>query len=275
MIIWIASYPKSGNTWVRSFLASYVYSNKSDFKFDDLKNIKTFPGNNEINFLRRNFESYKFTDMAAHWAIFQKKITINNKINFLKTHNTLCTINGHDFANNLNSLGAIYIVRDPRDIVVSYSHHLNLSYEETFLKMIDSRAAEKTIDLKDRVLLGTWSNHYNAWKHFPIKKILIKYEDLKNDPYLNFRKIINYLNDLYDHPIKEKRLLKSIKNVHFNNLEKLEKAEGFDENPNINLNKKFFRKGRVGEWEKVLPANLVKKIEKEFKNEMIENNYLS
>ena len=172
-------------------------------------------------------------------------------------------------------MGAIYIVRDPRDIVVSYSHHLNLSYEETFLKMIDSRGVEKTIDLKDRVLLGTWSNHYNSWKHFPIKKILIKYEDLKNDTYFNFRKIIDYLNELYDLPLEEERLIKSVKNVHFNNLEKLEKAEGFNENPNINLNKNFFRKGRVGDWEKVLSASLVKKIEKEFKNEMIENNYLS
>ena len=57
MIIWIASYPKSGNTWVRSFLSSYVYSKKSNFEFDDLKNIKTFPGNNEINFLRRKLKS--------------------------------------------------------------------------------------------------------------------------------------------------------------------------------------------------------------------------
>ena len=143
MIIWIASYPKSGNTWVRCFLSSYVYSNKSNFEFDDLKNIKTFPGSNEINFLKKNFENYKFKDMASHWAIFQKQIIGNNKINFLKTHNTLCTINGHDFTNSSNSLGVIYIIRDPRDIVVSYSHHLNLSYEETFLKMIDSRAVEK------------------------------------------------------------------------------------------------------------------------------------
>ena len=179
-----------------------------------------------------------------------KKIIGNNKINFLKTHNTLCTINGHDFTNSSNSLGVIYIIRDPRDIVVSYSHHLNLSYEETFLKMIDSRAVEKTIDLKDRVLLGTWSNHYNVWKHFPIKKILIKYEDLINDAYLNFKKIISYLNELYDLPIKEDGIVKSIKNVHFDNLKKLEKAEGFNENPNINLNKNFFRKGRVGGLEK-------------------------
>jgi hypothetical protein len=275
MIIWIASYPKSGNTWVRSFLSSYVYSNKSNFEFDDLKNIKTFPGNNEINFLRRKFGNYKFIDMASHWAIFQKKIIIDKKINFLKTHNTLCTINGHDFANSSNSLGAIYIIRDPRDIVVSYSHHLNLSYEETFLKMIDSRTVEKTIDLKDRVLLGTWSNHYNAWKNFPIKKILIKYEDLINDAHLNFKRIIYYLNELYGLPIKEEGLAKSTENVHFKNLKELEKAEGFNENPNIKLNKNFFRKGRVGEWKKVLPVDLVKKIEKEFKNEMIENNYLS
>jgi len=135
-------------------------------------------------------------------------------------------------------------------MVISYSHHLNLSYEETFLKMIDSRAVEKTIDLKDRVLLGTWSNHYNAWKHFPIKKILIKYEDLKNDAYLNFRKIISYLNELYDLPIEEKRLLKSIKDVHFNNLEKLDKTEGFNENPNINLNKNFLEKEGWGNGKK-------------------------
>ena len=67
--------------------------------------------------------------MASHWDFFQKEIIKENKISLLKTHNTLCSINGHDFANNINSLGLIYIIRDPRDVVVSYSHHLNLSFE--------------------------------------------------------------------------------------------------------------------------------------------------
>jgi hypothetical protein len=79
MIIWIASYPKSGNTWMRSFLSSYVYSNKSNFEFDDLKNIKTFPGNNENPNIKLNKNFFR-KGRAGEW----KKILSANLVKKIK-----------------------------------------------------------------------------------------------------------------------------------------------------------------------------------------------
>lgn len=275
MIVWLASYPKSGNTWVRSFLSSYINPKDSDFILEDLAKIGVFPGNNELNFLRKKFGKYKFTDMASHWDFFQKEIIKENKMRLLKTHNTLCSINGHDFANGINSLGLIYIIRDPRDVVVSYSHHLNLSFEETFKRIANKHAVEKTNDLLDKTLLGSWQNHYNSWKYFPIKKIFLRYEDLSSSTHVSFRKIVFFLNDLCGLIVDEKKITKTVESVKFENLKKIEEDSGFIENPNQKLGKKFFRNGKVGQWKKVLSPNLIKRIETEFKNEMIENNYLN
>ena len=66
MIIWIASYPKSGNTWVRSFLTSYIFQNDKRFSFDDLDKIRSFPSDDEINYLKKKYQNYNFTHMAEN-----------------------------------------------------------------------------------------------------------------------------------------------------------------------------------------------------------------
>ena len=145
MIIWIASYPKSGNTWLRSFLSHYLYSDKHEFNFELLKNIKTFPDQRELNFLKKKYNNkFKFLDMVNHWDFFQTEISKKKPI-FLKTHNALVTINNCPFTSNKNTLGLIYIIRDPRDVVISYSHHLAKNFEETF-QIMKTDSMEKTKD---------------------------------------------------------------------------------------------------------------------------------
>ena len=221
MIIWLASYPKSGNTWVRAFIASYIYSN-NDFKFEDLANIETFPSLNEISFLRKNLEIINLL-IWLHIGIFFKLKLLKKKINFLKTHNALITIKNFAFTDIVKTLGLIYIIRDPRDIIISYSNHLNLSYEETFKRMKDLNTVEKTNDQLDRTLLSSWSNHYNSWKYFPSNKLIVRYEDLVTNPLLSFSKIIKYLNKLYELPISDEKIQSSIQNVEFKKLKNLKK----------------------------------------------------
>ena len=137
MIVWLTSYPKSGNTWIRSFLCSYFFLDlkKDSFNFDILKNIPSFPNKNL--FLSHGINLKNFEDVAKSWLIIQKKINSNNKINFLKTHHSYTTLNNYHFTDKNNTLGAIYLVRDPRDVLISYSKHLNKTIEET-LKLITS-----------------------------------------------------------------------------------------------------------------------------------------
>ena len=275
MIIWIASYPKSGNTWVRSFLSSYIYTKAEKFNFSHLDQIRAFPSDPEINFLKERYGKYKFTHMAENWNNFQRNIINQKKFTFLKTHNALINIKNYSFTNLKNTIGLIYVIRDPRDVAISYSSHLNVDLKEITNHMINPNLVEKTPDNLDRTLITSWSNHYNSWKNLPLKKIIVKYEDLIDKPEETFLEIIKYLNHIINLETDLELIKKSIDNVNFNNLKNLEKIHGFSENKSSDKNNKFFNEGKKEQWKKKLPQDLRVIIEKNFQYEMAENSYLS
>ena len=136
MIIWIPSYPKSGNTYLRSFLSSYYYSTKGKFDFSLLLNINQFPS------LRySDTKSYTYVDAAKNWINNQKKFFDKEKLFFLKTHNSLEEYFGYKFTKPSETLGAIYIVRDPRNIISSMCNHYSMDFNEAYNKMIDQNAS--------------------------------------------------------------------------------------------------------------------------------------
>ena len=277
MITWIASYPKSGNTWMKLFLKSYFSSENKSFsinsKTDDFFNIETFPVSKKFNEL--NIDYKNFADIAKNWINMQSLINLNNKNNYIKTHNAMCSINNHNFTDNENTLGAIYIVRDPRDIAVSYSAFLDLKLDETIDFMLSPSCFEEDIFENVRYkksIMGNWAYHYNSWKNYNSREvIIIKYEDMLNDPKMTFLKVLSFLNKIDNIKINKQKMAKAIDQTTFKNLQELEEKEGFDENPS---NKSFFRKGKEGEWKKILDKDQQQRIEKEFKNEMKELGYL-
>jgi len=122
MIVWIASYPKSGNTWVRSFLSDYLNKSKTDFDFSMLQKIERFPRKELYDNLKINYNN--FFEIVSNWINMQSYLNLKDETIYLKTHNAMCTINEHPFTNKNNTLGVIYVVRDPRDVILSYSNHL-------------------------------------------------------------------------------------------------------------------------------------------------------
>jgi hypothetical protein len=231
MIIWIPSYPKSGNTYLRSFLSSYYYSTKGKFDFSLLLNINQFPS------LRySDSKSYTYVDAAKNWTNNQKKFFAKEKLFFLKTHNSLEEYFGYKFTKPSETLGAIYIVRDPRNIISSMCNHYSMDFNEAYNKMIDQNASlalkNSDGDLSNFSFLGSWSNHYRSWKNnFEFRTLIIKYEDLEKDAYSVFWNTLTFIEELTgkNEPINKKKFENSINSTNFSNLKQQEKLNGFKE----------------------------------------------
>ena len=118
MIVWLASYPKSGNDFVRSLLSSYIFSKDGSFNFELLKNIKQFPDNSLFKQLGVDINNED--EMYKNYINSQKILNKKDSIMFLKTHSCFVNTNKFKFTDRHNTLGVIYIVRDPRNIVTSF-----------------------------------------------------------------------------------------------------------------------------------------------------------
>ena len=134
MIIWLASYPKSGNTWLRSLIANYYFSETGDFNFELLEKIDSFPSN---KYFRKYLDKFKQPhDTSKYWIKEQEKINQSKGLKFFKTHNALCKIEGNQFTNKENTLGVIYIIRDPRNVITSLKNHFSIDDDKEALDNI-------------------------------------------------------------------------------------------------------------------------------------------
>ena len=225
MIIWLASYPKSGNTLLRSILVSYFYSNDGVLEFEDLIKINQFPLSEQFMSLGIDIENDR--EVFKNFINVQKSINQEiGKIKFFKTHSSLCKVYDYNFTDLHNTLAAIYIVRDPRNVVTSLAHHNNLSIDEATETMIDqNRFMEKTTkNLK--VFLGSWNFNYSSWKNLNNQKnyFLVKYEDLITKKKTVLLRVFKFLNSLgMKFEIDMVKLNKAIKTTEFDKMKKRRK----------------------------------------------------
>lgn len=274
MIVWLASYPKSGNTFLRSLLGSYFFSNDGNFNFELLKYISQFP--DPIYFKDLNINLDDNSEVAKNYINAQKLLNKNNNsIRFFKTHSSFCKINGHNFTDLENSLGVIYIVRDPRNVVISQSYHYDISIDESTELMINNKRSIGSGG--GQTFVGAWNFNFNSWKQFDNNFLLIKYEDLVKNPEFIFLKIIKFLEKLLStqYKIDNNKLKKVIETTQFEKLKNLEKKFGFTESIVAKNNKKkdFFNLGPKNDFSKFLDQSNRKKIESAFKIEMQELSY--
>ena len=286
MIVWLASYPKSGNTLVRSMLAAYFFSKDGVYNFDLIKNIKQFPNITLFENLGIDIKNEK--EVIKNYIKVQETFNNKNSVQFLKTHSYLFNFyDKYPFTNLNTSLGVVYIVRDPRNVVTSFAKFSNFSTEESANAMINSLhfggnlAAKKKQGERTKVWTGTWSSNYNSWKSFksPQRYLLIKYEDLISNAEVTFLKILKFIFQLNKSKfiLEQNKLNNVLKTTSFNSMKNLEKEKGFIEGK---VDKKtgekipFFNLGPKNDWSKLLDPKIIKKIEKAFAKEMLELGYL-
>ena len=276
MIVWLASYPKSGNTYLRALLSGYLFSKDGNFDFTLLRNISQFP--DKVFFEGLNINLNNNSEVAENYINVQTKLNKGkNTIQFFKTHSAFCKINGHNFTDLQNTLGVIYIVRDPRNVVISQSHHFSLSIEESTNLTINNNRSIGSNGFQ--TFLGSWNFNLNSWRQFKDKFLLIKYEDLVEKPEQTFLKVINFLERLLSvkYKIDNNKLKKTIQTTRFEKLKELEKKIGFPENvfdQKTNDKIEFFNLGPNSDFLKLIDETNRNKIEKAFKKEMQELSYL-
>ena len=289
MIIWIASYPKSGNTWIRSLINQILFidpSNKEKILSSLQKNISAYPKINHFKNLNLTFDKdedfQQINNIIKNWKTSQDKINTNNNLKFFKTHNILTSINlegqTYDFTNLENTLGVIYVVRDPRNIITSLKNHFFFnSYDETFEMMIDKKRWIGTSKGRIPEALSSWDQHYNSWSFFPKNYILFKYEELLSDPKKQINRLVKYLQKFIKININENKIDKIISNSKFSNFKNLEKQGLFNEkaiHTETREEKNFFYLGPENDYSKLLDVKTRNKIENCFKKTMVKLNYL-
>ena len=177
MIFWIASYPKSGNTWLRALISTYYFSKDGIFDEELLKKIDQFP--TKKYFLDFEYNQKIIGDTCQYWIKAQEKINKEKKIKFFKTHNAFGKLNNYDFTNSDNSIGALYIVRDPRNVITSIKNHYELDDQKALKWMTNDKQfvydVEKVEEygFSDFQFISSWDLNYKSWKIQ--KKIPVKY----------------------------------------------------------------------------------------------------
>ena len=277
MIIWLASYPKSGNTLLRSILATYFFSEDGEFKFEHLYKIDQFPSIHHFENLGIDTSNEKL--VFKNFINAQKSINNDkNKIKFFKTHSSLSKIENCNFTDLDNTLGAIYIVRDPRNVVKSFSHHYDLTIDQATEAMIDQTRWLAKTDTMFKTFLSSWKINYNSWKQLGNKVLFVKYEDLVNKKKTTLIKIFKFINKIgmKNFNLDMIKLNKVIKSTEFDKMQYLEKKYDFREgviDPKTKKRKTFFTFGPKNNWRIDLDEKNREKIEKNFKEEIIELNY--
>ena len=281
MIIWISSYPKSGNTWLRSLISNYFFSDDGNFSFKLIKQIDSFPSSKFFKNYQDKFE--KPEDTSKYWIKEQEKINLKKEVFFFKTHNALCKINGNKFTDTNNTLAAIYIIRDPRNVVTSIANHYQITTRDAFDFMKDKKRGiiEKEGDrFTGFQPLFSWDLHEKSWTENTLyPTLIIKYEDLVMDTASTFTKVLEFIKGVTKtkNNIDEQKLLTCVENCKFSNLKKMEEQNGFDESM---IDKKtgnkitFFNLGEKNNFKNILEKNLIDEMSDYFKYQLKKYKYI-
>ncbi len=289
-IFWIASFPKSGNTLIRSILTSIFFTKDGNFTLDKLKNISQFERTDRIKKNKKIFgEDYNKLNNTANFYKYIKKLQTKEALElkqdfmFMKTHSGLFEIGGNSFTSKENTRGIIYIIRDPRDVCISWSKHLNISFDKSIDNMINDLATsewvEPNIEIFDKEkrpksLFSSWEKHVLSWtsNNWDVPLKIIKFEDLVYNKQSVIEEIVLFFEKNFGFNFKdiEKKIKNILVSTEFNKLKKEEEIKGFSESSNYS---NFFSVGKKEQWRNKLSENQIKILETKLGDVMKRFNY--
>lgn len=257
-LIWLASYPKSGNTWLRSFLHNLLMNTEEPVPPDELTRFCIGEANAAHYRKRVGVAWDKVTpaDIARVRVDVQKDFTFASSDSvFVKSHNYLGPWLGHPLFNMNVTAGAIYVLRNPLDVVLSAREHFGLDLPGAIKMLRDPGSGSPLSDVGVPEVYTTWSNHVRSWTANPNPQLLVlRYEDMLAKPTEVFGSVAQFLG--LDPP--RERLERAIENSSFKKLKSLESTTGFKEKSHHA--ESFFRKGEAGQWREELTEKQVREI---------------
>jgi hypothetical protein len=261
-------------------LSAYLFSQDGNFNFDLLNNIKQFPDNAVFTKLGIDISDEK--EVVKNYIFAQEEINKRDgkSVRFLKTHSGLNNINGYSFTNYKNTLGAIYIARDPRKVLKSYANHSEITFEEAQKRILNFGIVGGKSDPINQTVIhsGSWVSNYNSWKEFKKKNkyLLVKYEDLISDPEKCFTSVLKFTYKISNSSLKidKNKLDNVLKTTTFEYLQNLEKKENFKEATSVTKKIDFFKYGPKNDGKKGIPKKIIENLEKNLNKEMKELGYL-
>lgn len=274
-IVWLASYPKSGNTWLRAFLANLIADRGVPLTPSELRQY----GDAEALATRfselagRPSTELGATELAAMRLRVHELIAQQARgTRLVKTHNFNGSFDGHPLINWQVSAGAVYVLRNPLDVAVSMTHHFGLTVEEAIDRLGDDRVASINDEMFVSHFVGSWSTHVKSWSDMawraPDKMIVLRYEDLLKKPAKYFAKAAKLIGLGQD----EARIERAVDHSGFQTLAALEKRDGFVEA--VDEKTRFFHKGRANQWREALSREQVQRVVDAHREQMAKYKYL-
>lgn len=272
-IVWLASYPKSGNTWFRVFLANLISGKTEPVDINQLDN-----GSLNSRPLFDDSLGWESSDLSfeefLQVRLDVQEVAARGGLTFVKVHESFTAPGTHaSMFSRVATRAAVYIIRNPLDVAVSFSHHIGKSLDESIelLNNPDGGLARGADRLPWQLPqpLGDWSSHVRSWvEGAGIQVHVVRYEDMKKSPLETFTAACEFLGIRRD-PAAVRLALEHSK---FETLKQQERAKGFRESVG---GREFFRKGQCGAWREVLSPAQVAAIVDRNRGMMLRFGYLN
>ena len=246
-IVWLASFPRSGNTWLRAFLHNYLRDRGEPYDINRLQ---------DFSLIECDARWYRGLDPRPVVELGKEEVAaLRSKAPaamtraspdsvFVKTHNALIEDRGHLLIDPALTAGAIYVVRNPLDVVLSYGAHFGVSLDDAIAAMTHE-GTQSIANQENHVyeVFGSWDQNVRSWTAQASPAVLVlRYEDMQAAPEAAFGRVAGFLGLHSD----ADRLDRAIRHSSFDMLRQQEERRGFRERSL--KSPRFFREGRVGQW---------------------------
>lgn len=251
-IIWLASYPKSGNTWVRTFLANYFLGQKREIGINALREFTLSDA--RLDFYKRaagGIYPPLNADIASYMRVRSDALRLiaaaREGNHFVKTHQILDQVGGMPLIPPALTAAAIYVLRNPFDVAPSFARHTGQNLDDTIAMMTNPKSIVGSPATGIYDILGRWDDHVRSWTSAQgLPLVTVRYEDLLSNPRKGFMPIFDFLKTR----VNTTHFKATIRKTSFESLRKQEDEAGFIERPPGM--EKFFHSGRSGGWRETL-----------------------